>query len=283
MRTDDETLDGAGQLARELADRAGVEIRLLRDDEAELAAHVLADIWRTTLGAGPIEAALLIAFLHTDNYVAGAFAGAEMVGVCVGFYASAGTALHSHIAGVRDRWTGKGVGTAMKFHQRAWAIRHGIESVTWTFDPLVARNAYFNVHRLGARVTRYATDFYGAMSDGLNDGQATDRLLVSWNVTVEPGAHAAAIHPPDPRVFPALQMDRAFQPVLRPGVPGDDVKQCRVAVPEDVELLRTRDPELATTWRHAAREALGRLLDTGWVVTDFDRTDGCYLLERNDR
>ncbi|HEX6446200.1 MAG TPA: GNAT family N-acetyltransferase [Streptosporangiales bacterium] len=282
MRIDDLTLAGAGQTARELAERAGVEIRTLRDDEAEPAAQVLADIWQTTLGAGPIEAALLIAFLHTDNYVAGAFADGEMVGVCVGFYASAGSSLHSHIAGVRDGWVGRGVGTAMKFHQRAWAIRHGIGSISWTFDPLVARNAYFNVHRLGARVTRYAADFYGVMSDGLNDGQASDRLLVSWDVTVEPGAHAAVIQPPDPRVFPALQMDRAFQPVLRPGVPGDEVEQCRVAVPEDVELLRTRDPDLATTWRYAAREALGRLLGAGWVVTDFDRTDGCYLLERND-
>jgi predicted GNAT superfamily acetyltransferase len=281
MRADDATLAHAGHTAREHADRAGVEIRTLRDDEAEPAAQVLADIWQTTVGAGPVEASLLIAFLHTDNYVAGAFARGEMVGVCVGFYASGGTALHSHIAGVRDRWVGRGVGTAIKFHQRAWAIGHGIGSISWTFDPLVARNAYFNVHRLGASVTQYATDFYGEMSDGLNDGQATDRLLVSWDVTVEPGAHVAAIHPPDPRVFPALQMDRAFQPVLRPGVPGDEVKQCRVAVPEDVELLRTRDPELATTWRYAAREALGRLLDSGWVVTDFDRTDGCYLLERN--
>lgn len=280
MRTDDPTLTDADRTARELADDAGVEIRTLGDDEADAAAELLADIWQTTLGAGPIEAALLIAFLHTDNYVAGAFADGELVGVCVGFYASAGTALHSHIAGVRDGWVGKGVGTAMKFHQRAWAVQRGIGSISWTFDPLVARNAYFNIHRLGARVTRYAADFYGAMSDGLNDGQATDRLLVNWNVTVEPGVPGGVLHPPDPRVFPALQMDRAFQPVLRPGIPGDEVEQCRVAVPEDVELLRTRGPELATRWRYAAREALVRLLDAGWFVTDFDRADGCYLLER---
>lgn len=273
----------AERTAHELADRAGVAIRGLRDDEADAAAQLLADIWQTTLGAGPIEAALLIAFLHTDNYVAGAFAGDELVGVCVGFYASAGTALHSHIAGVRDGWAGRGVGTAMKFHQRAWAARHGISSISWTFDPLVARNAYFNIHRLGARVTRYAADFYGAMSDGRNGGQVSDRLLVTWDVRAAPRAGRDPIHPPDPRVFPALQMDRAFQPVLRPGSPGDGIEQCRVAVPEDVELLRTRDPELATRWRYAARDALGRLLDAGWAITDFDRTDGCYLLERNDR
>lgn len=282
MLTGDPVPADADRTARELADRAGVAIRGLCDAEADAAARLLADIWQTTLGAGPIEAPLLIAFLHTDNYVAGAFADGKLVGVCVGFYASAGSALHSHIAGVRDGWTGRGVGTAMKFHQRAWAARRGVRSISWTFDPLVARNAYFNLHRLGARVTRYAADFYGAMSDGRNGGQASDRLLVSWDVTAEPRPGRAAIHPPGPRVFPALQMDRAFQPVLRPGLPGEDVEQCRVAVPEDVEVLRNRDPGLADGWRYAAREALGRLLDAGWVVTDFDRTDGCYLLERND-
>lgn len=283
MLTDDPVFADPDRAARELADRAGVAIRGLRDDEADLAAELLADIWQTTLGAGPVETALLIAFLHTDNYVAGAFAHDELVGVCVGFYAAAGTALHSHIAGVRDGWTGKGVGTAMKFHQRAWAVHHGIGSISWTFDPLVARNAYFNIHRLGVHVVRYAADFYGAMSDGLNGGQASDRLLVSWEVKAEPAGGRDALHPPDPRVFPALQMDRALQPVLRPGPPGDQIEQCRVAVPEDVEQLRTRDPDLAGRWRYATREAFGRLLDTGWAVTDFDRTDGCYLLERKTR
>lgn len=280
MLSGDPAVADAEHTADELADRAGVSIRVLRDDEADHAAELLADIWQTTLGAGPIEAALLIAFLHTDNYVAGAFAGDKLVGVCVGFYASAGSALHSHIAGVRESWAGRGVGTAMKFHQRAWALRHGIGSISWTFDPLVARNAYFNIHRLGARVIRYAVDFYGAMSDGRNGGQASDRLLVSWDVTAEPGARGGALHPPGTRVFPALQMDRAFQPVLGPGSPGTEIEQCRVAVPEDVELLRTRDPELATRWRYAARDALSRLLDAGWTVSDFDRTVGCYLLER---
>lgn len=280
MLIGDVVLAAADRTARELADHAGVDVRELRDDETVGAAQLLADVWQTTLGAGPVEAPLLVAFLHTDNYAAGAFADGELVGVCVGFYATAGTALHSHIAGVRDCRVGKGVGTALKFHQRAWAIRRGIESISWTFDPLVARNAYFNVHRLGVRVVRYATDFYGVMTDGLNGGQASDRLLVDWHLTAEPGPERPAISPPDPRIFPALQMDRALQPVLRSGPPGDEVEQCRIAVPEDVELLRTRDPDLATRWRHAARTALGELLDAGWVIVDFDRADGCYLLER---
>ena len=57
--------------------------------------------------------------------------------------------------------------------------------MTWTFDPLVARNAYFNIEKLGARPTHYMIDYYGQMSDGINAGQASDRVLLTWDLTVD--------------------------------------------------------------------------------------------------
>ncbi len=56
----------------------------------------------------------------------------------------------------------------MKLHQRAWAIARGIPVIEWTFDPLVARNAYFNIRKLGAMPVEYLPNFYGIMGDGIN-------------------------------------------------------------------------------------------------------------------
>src|SRR3712207_7442617 len=62
-----------------------------------------------------------------------------------------------------------------KLHQRAWAIARGVHEVAWTFDPLVARNAWFNLTKLGARATEYLPNFYGPMDDGINGADESDR------------------------------------------------------------------------------------------------------------
>src|SRR5262249_19079167 len=97
----------------------------------------------------------------------------------------------SHITGVDRTGQSAGVGYALKQHQRAWALARGIPAVRWTYDPLVRRNAYFNLHKLGAAAREYLPDFYGAMDDGTNTGDTTDRLYVSWEPT-SPAAVAAA-------------------------------------------------------------------------------------------
>ncbi|TWP34969.1 GNAT family N-acetyltransferase [Leekyejoonella antrihumi] len=273
-------LDVADRDARARARAAGVEIRKLTPDEAPDACSLLADVWDSDPRHGPMEASLLIALLHCDNYVSGAFDHGRMVGVCVGFFAAPiGTGMHSHIAGVIRQYAGRGVGTALKLHQRAWALHRGVTSISWTYDPLVARNAFFNLHLLGARVTQYVPDFYGEMSDGINDGQATDRLVVHWAI-VSSTLNTAASVPLDAREFVVLEMDQAREPVLASGPPPDGFTRCRVAIPDDIALFRTRDRGVAARWRLAAREALVALLADRWVVTDFDRS-GYYRLERN--
>ena len=98
---------------------------------------------------------LLRAFTKAGNYVGGAFDGGRLVGACVGFFhAPAEDALHSHIAGVAPGLTGRNVGFALKLHQRAWALLRGVSEIAWTFDPLVSRNAYFNLVKLGAPAGR---------------------------------------------------------------------------------------------------------------------------------
>jgi predicted GNAT superfamily acetyltransferase len=261
---------------------ADVVVRELgRIDDLAAAEALFAATWASQ---PPATAALLKALVHAGGYVAGAYRGGtvggsdgELIGAAAAFLAEHdGPALHSHLAAVTPAARGLGVGEALKRHQRTWAAAHGLRVVTWTFDPLIRCNAWFNIAKLGARVEEYLPDFYGPMDDGVNDGDATDRLLVVWPVTPEPGAGVSPS--PAPQAAPVLE-DADGRP--RPRQAPDDVPRgghlLAAATPPDVESLRRTDPELALAWRYALREALAPLLERGRVVA-FTRA-GSYLVD----
>ena len=107
--------------------------------------------------------------------------------------------------GVRHEAVGRGIGAAMKLHQRLWCLEHGITRMSWTFDPLIARNAYFNIGaRLGALPSEYHPDFYGQMRDGVNAGHASDRVFVEWDLTAASPCPQKRAHP-QRRAHPGTQ------------------------------------------------------------------------------
>ena len=174
-----------------------------------------------------------------------------------------------------------GIGYALKQHQRQWCAARGIGQVRWTFDPLVARNAYFNLHRLGARAVAYLPDFYGTLSDGLNAGDTTDRLYVHWSTVDDETVDALGEERPavPDMADGAVALDRVDgEPVVNQ-VGGDVL---RVAVPPDIEAVRRDDPELARRWRRAVGEVLPALLDAGYRIEDMSK-DGFYTLRHNPR
>ncbi|MEV6637445.1 GNAT family N-acetyltransferase [Actinoplanes sp. NPDC051470] len=258
--------------AEAAARAAGVRIRALESITDLMAADSLTrDIWQ------PVEPGMMLpletmrAFAHTGNYLVGAYSGEEMVGCSIGFFeAPAANALHSHVTGVTDRAAGRGVGRALKLHQRQWCLERGVAAITWTYDPLVARNAYFNLARLGARPTTYLTNFYGTMQDGRNGKDESDRLMARWEVARYPP-------PPTPVDGAEVVLGRAADggPAYEPG----GGPRVLVAVPDDIEALREADPDTANRWRHAVREALTGLLAEGYYFAGFDRT-GYYILEQ---
>ncbi len=146
-------------------------------DELRALSAFFDELWGRRTPALPLE--LLRALTAAGNYTAAAYEGEQLVGGLAGFLGRHGAEpiLHSHILGVAVPAQRRGVGLALKQHQRAWARDRGIATITWTFDPLVARNARFNLQRLGARATAYLPDFYGPMDDGFNASSPTDRLL----------------------------------------------------------------------------------------------------------
>jgi predicted GNAT superfamily acetyltransferase len=257
---------------------ADVVIRELhRPQELKAAQRLFEDIWRPAEGnPPPMTAELLRALAHAGSYVAGASAGTRLVGASAGFFtAPPHLGLHSHITGVAPGGQHRGVGFALKVHQRAWALARGITEVVWTFDPLVARNAWFNLAKLGARPTAYLEDFYGPMTDAVNAGVASDRLLLAWRLGDPAVAAACAGRPLQP---PSVEAEAALTvgPGLEPVAHQPDTPAVTVALPPELEAL---DPGQRRAWRQAVREALGGRLAAGAAVTGFLRHPDRYLVE----
>jgi predicted GNAT superfamily acetyltransferase len=272
----------ATQAAVAAAAAAGVVVRELHQPGHLLAVQRLfEEVWRPAAGdPPPVTANLLRALAHSGAYVVGAFAGTRMVGASAGFFtAPPDPALHSHITGVAPAGQHRGIGFALKLHQRAWALARGVPAVVWTFDPLVARNAWFNLAKLGALPTAYLEDFYGPMTDALNAGMASDRLLLTWRLD-DPAVAAACAgrprQPPPVAAEPAL----AVGPDLEPVASATDAPAVTVAAPPDVEALA---PDQRRAWRAAVREALGGRLAAGAAVTGFLRHPDRYVVQRLDR
>ncbi len=90
--------------------------------------------------------------------------------------------LHSHMLAVREGYRNRGLGAQLKLEQRREALTRGIRHMEWTFDPLEIKNAFLNIHKLGAIVRRYFVNFYGVSSSRLQGGLPTDRLVAEWHL-----------------------------------------------------------------------------------------------------
>ncbi|MBY0690366.1 GNAT family N-acetyltransferase [Microbacterium marinilacus] len=273
----------ARRSAQRAAERADVTVRSLTSlADCSACEQLLAEVWRTPQDSPPLSADVIRAMSDGGSYAAGAFegeGGAEhLVGACLAWWSAPQRAeLHSHIAGIRGSHHGRAVGYALKLDQRAHALERGVSSVTWTFDPLIARNAHFNIRKLGATASSYLVDHYGRLPDGVNGDDESDRLLARWDLADERTVAACDQGRPQTRwgiPRPMLDIDDD-RPVLRGGG-GPIVLVC---VPRDIEHLRRENPNVARDWRRAVRDVLGGLIDGGAHLVDFDRRLGGYVLE----
>ncbi|MGH3166746.1 MAG: GNAT family N-acetyltransferase [Trebonia sp.] len=286
--------DADGAAAR-AAKAAGVVVREVAAlDELEAVTALFDEIWESDTGNPSVRVDLLRAMTKAGNYATGAYdlVSGELLGACFGFFGPPPQAeLHSHIAGVVPAGRGRSVGFALKVHQRAWALRHGARAIAWTYDPLIRRNAYFNLVKLGARPAEYLRNFYGLMDDVINGGTETDRMLVRWDLESVLASEASAGRP-RPASFDSERSRGAIVALsagpgdlpARPVVGGPGSRAFLVGVPSDIEAMRLADPALAAQWRTALRDVLSPLLSGGARVTGFDR-NGWYVVstERNEK
>lgn len=281
-----------------LARGAGVEVVAV---DTAAGHHEVAEVFRSVWGSapnqGPVRPGTMRAAQHVGAYVVGLHVvtgprAGDMVAASFAFHGADGQ-LHSHITGVVTEWQGRGLGQIAKLHQRAWCLQRGVDRVTWTFDPLVRRNAHFNLVTLGAEFTEYLPSFYGPLPDGINAGDDTDRAFIVWNlgaasvhaaVASACGGNASGRSRPagehldaaaGPSVPPIL-VDRGGEPVHLTAPAG--ATQVAVAIPADIERVRREDPACGARWRRAVRTAMVARLADGWRIAEFT-VDGTYLLE----
>jgi predicted GNAT superfamily acetyltransferase len=240
--------DDAWELARAAASSAGVSLRALTTvADVDRILYVMIATWGEHQ---LLPREVIVALVESGNVPWGAFDGDELVGYVLGWagVGDEGLHVHSHMLAALPGRRHRGVGYALKLAQRAQALEQGIPFVRWTFDPLVARNAYFNLEKLGAVADRFGRDFYGEMTDALNRGERSDRLVVRWDLRRALGSKDLAA--------PAAT----------------------VAIPEDHPALRSNDPEQARAWRDRVADELETGLAHGLVAAGFDRASSSYLL-----
>jgi predicted GNAT superfamily acetyltransferase len=254
------------------------ELEDLRDLE-----RLFAAVWERP-DEPPIGADLMRALAHSGNYLAGAREGSRLVGGLVGWLGGSPPHelhMHSHILGVVADVQVRGLGFELKQHQRRWCLDRGIKVVEWTFDPLVRRNAHFNLTKLGAEAREYLVNFYGQMIDGLNAGEESDRLLIRWRLDSVQVEEATTGNAPELVVdqllrkgaTAVLSVGPSGEPVA--GSPSSEVLLCQV--PEDIVSVRRADPGLAHAWRVESRRVLSAAFDAGYRMSGATRT-GWYVL-----
>jgi predicted GNAT superfamily acetyltransferase len=236
----------AWELARAAARGADVELRPLPTvGDADLINDVIGATW----GGQRIDREVVRALAASGNVSWGAFDEDRLIGFVLGWAGvdDEGLHVHSHMLAALPERRHRGVGYALKLAQRAQALDQRITLVRWTFDPLVARNAWLNIGKLGAVVDRFERDYYGAMTDDLNAGERSDRFMVRWELERSPGPRAVS------------------GPVTE------------IAIPADLYELRQRDPDGARRWRDDVASAAEAAIDRGEVGLAFDRDRSAYL------
>ena len=173
---------------------------------------------------------LLQAMVHSGSYLSGAFIDKKIVGAAFAFPATnGGLHLHSHMTAVLPEFRDKGVGYALKIDQWNWAKKKNYSHLSWTFDPLVRRNAKLNIAKLGVDISAYHPNFYGDMPDALNAGDESDRLMVSWRTDID--------------------APKARELITKPES-GDIL----IEIPEDIVAIRSKNQIESMKWRRQVRE-----------------------------
>lgn len=248
------------------------------------------EIQEETWGRGfseRVPAAILRVSQKIGGVTAGAFDGNDrMVGFVFGLTGVRdGKPVHwSDMLAVREEARGHHIGDRLKHFQREQVLRIGVETMLWTSDPLVARNAHFNINRLGARPVEYIENIYGANTGStLHGALPTDRTVIAWPLarTHVPEPGASRERPGDVAVPLVNPLDAGALPCF---VDPGGVDAARIQVPVDLTAVQRAGGDAAMRWRLAVRDAFNTLFAQGLVVQRFVRASGnalpYYVLSR---
>jgi len=189
--------------------------------------------------------------------------GDRMIGFVIGFLspthhpgANRGLSHHSHIAAVLPDRQGRGIGEALKRAQAEAVRAQGLNLITWTYDPLEAKNARLNIGKLGCICRTYIRNAYGDMRDALNAGLPSDRFEVEWWLD-------RACVAGECRMANGHLAIRSDQPTMQ------------IAIPSNFQALKRADSQAALRWRLETRARFEEAFAQGYVVADF-ALEGAY-------
>jgi predicted GNAT superfamily acetyltransferase len=231
----------------------------------ELAACV--DLQREVFALPEIEISPVRHFVVTKNaggFALGAFARDELAGfvLSVPAFLRGEKAFYSHMTAVRADFQGDGIGRRLKWAQRDRALAENVKLIKWTFEPVKARNAFFNLEKLGAIVTEYQENFYGTdYSASEKIGLASDRLFAEWHLESEKVKQIAA--------------GGAFVENAEPAA--------QIAIPADWTELVKSDPNEALAVQLRVRTEFQNAFASGFVGRGFvrDANEPHFLLYEN--
>lgn len=229
---------------------------------------------------------MLITAVHNGGLVLGAFADEKLIGFVFGFPGLNSTPdgprpKHcSHMMGIHPHHRDSGVGFSLKRAQWQMVRHQGLDHVTWTYDPLLARNAHLNIAKLGAVCNTYRRSEYGDMRDGLNAGLPSDRFQVDWWINSRRVERRLGKRP-----RPTLQMSHVSRSGLKPfytiqrsadglphppeHLPAFEDRLLLTEIPADFIALKPIDFGLARDWRFFSRELFETAFAKSYIVTDF--------------
>jgi len=189
----------------------------------------------------------------------------------------------SHMTAVAPDVRNREVGLSLKLRQREEALRGNIDVIEWTFDPLQALNAHFNICKLGVVVSEYEENIYGATSSPLHRGLPTDRFVAAWDLRSDRVKERI-----DSTDRPVILRDLDTIPKINEedSAPNLQFNAARLLleIPTDLDKLRSVDIEKAKRWQSSLRDACRHYFHGGYSVTDFlrlkvPREQAFYVLE----
>lgn len=261
-------------------------IRLLETPDEMTAVEDLQRIVWSGSETEVVPTHMLITAIHNGGIVLGAFVESQLVGFIFGFpgLETLPDGPHpkhcSHMMGVHPDWRNSGLGFSLKRAQWQMVRHQGLDHATWTYDPLLSRNAYLNIAKLGGVCNSYRRSEYGDMRDGLNAGLPTDRFQVDWwlhtrRVERRLGKRARGTLSLEQFIKADLQplytLQTRTDSLLRPPEHFSpfDSPLLLAEIPSDFIALKAADFALARDWRYFTREVFETAFAEGYLVTDF--------------
>lgn len=267
---------------------------IIRDARGTAEMRAIEELQKEVWGIPDLEVVpttQLVAACAAGGALLGAFDGETLAGFAYGFagFERGRATHHSHMLAVKPAYRNFDLGRKLKLAQRERVLAQGIETMTWTFDPLQSLNAHFNFNKLGVVADAYHVDFYGAEAASFLHRTGTDRLWATWNLASRRASDRIK------KTISVTEFENA-RPLVEIGETnaprsfdfGEALSGARatIEIPADINALERENRESAIRWREATRRAFVEALAAGFLVEDFCRLNrggqqfGAYILGR---